>query len=434
MGALRSLHTNGSKGSFRMTELLLRFAQKQKEIHEWLNTLEHQLELPLYSSVDIRDAGFKMAVVDTNLFPAGFNNLCEHGLEDSVDVMRESILKRVSQCKTVLIIAEEHTRNAWYLENARVLQDLIQKAGFTAILATFFDENPLCSDPGFLDMTTATGQSVRMYCVRQLSQRIEKKELNIDLILLNNDLSAGIPNILRDIKIPIYPSIQAGWHSRLKSYHFRHTSDLVKEFAQILGVDPWLFLCLDRVITGVNINENKDRERLAKIVEDLFREIGEKYQQHGLKEKPFVFLKADNGTYGMGVMAFESPQEILELNRKERNKLYKGKSSQVIHRYLLQEGVSTTHRVRDQIAEICVYQISNRLVGGFYRLHSEKTDRENLNSKGMEFQKICPHLEKYGHCDGRENINHFDLYRVLARIAGIAAHREIIQLEQNGGV
>ncbi|MCK5591110.1 MAG: glutamate--cysteine ligase, partial [Candidatus Pacebacteria bacterium] len=92
---------------------------KQEKIHRWLQSYEGAKELPLYSSVDIRNAGFKAAVVDTNIFPAGFNNLCEHGLKDSEVFIREAINKRVPHCKDILIIAEEHTRNAWYLENIR---------------------------------------------------------------------------------------------------------------------------------------------------------------------------------------------------------------------------------------------------------------------------------------------------------------------------
>ena len=45
---------------------------KQETIYQWLQEQERAWT-PFYTSVDIRDAGFKIAVVDTNLFPAGFN-------------------------------------------------------------------------------------------------------------------------------------------------------------------------------------------------------------------------------------------------------------------------------------------------------------------------------------------------------------------------
>src|SRR6267154_6693305 len=79
-----------------------------KEIYQWLKKYE-ETYTPIYSSVDIRDAGFKIAVVDTNLFPAGFNNLCEHGIADAVGLIKSAIQKRVPDAKKVLIAAEEHT-------------------------------------------------------------------------------------------------------------------------------------------------------------------------------------------------------------------------------------------------------------------------------------------------------------------------------------
>ncbi|MBI3616766.1 MAG: glutamate--cysteine ligase [Candidatus Omnitrophica bacterium] len=52
--------------------MLERIRVHPEEIYRWLDSHERSKELPLYSSVDIRDSGFKLAVVDTNLFPAGF--------------------------------------------------------------------------------------------------------------------------------------------------------------------------------------------------------------------------------------------------------------------------------------------------------------------------------------------------------------------------
>lgn len=106
-----------------------------------------------------------------------------------------------------------------------------------------------------------------------------------------------------------------------------------------------------------------------------------------------------------------------------------GKSSQAISQFLLQEGVPTIYNVAQQVSEVVIYQIENNLIGGFYRMHGSKGQRDNLNSKGMSFQTICPHSAKYGDCVAHPDINMFDVYRILARIAGIAAHREIIQLK-----
>src|SRR5260221_5789124 len=48
---------------------------RRPEIERWFRTqwLEH--EVPFYTSVDLRNSGFKLAPVYTKLFPGGFNNL-----------------------------------------------------------------------------------------------------------------------------------------------------------------------------------------------------------------------------------------------------------------------------------------------------------------------------------------------------------------------
>ena len=406
---------------------------KQENIYQWLQQQERAWT-PFYTSVDIRDAGFKIAVVDTNLFPAGFNNLCEHGVADAERLVRNAINKRVPGAKNILIVAEEHTRNTWYLENVRVLEEIIQKAGFNVKIATFLTVQPaFCEEATTnVELETATGKTVKIHCFKRILNRIKSGEEKFDLILLNNDLTTGIPDILKETNIPIYPSIHAGWHSRLKSEHFRHTAALVEEFAKIVNLDPWLFSCLSQTVEHVDINVEDDRKRLTAAAEKLFSDITDKYKQHGINEKPFIFLKADSGTYGMGVLSVESPTEIMELNRKERNNLHKGKNAQVITRLLLQEGVPTIHRVGENPSEVCIYQIDNNLVGGFYRFHTGKNDRESLNSPGgMGFKKICPHSNKYGDCNPHPNVNIFDIYRMLARIAGVATSREIKNLEIN---
>jgi len=184
-----------------MSMLMERIKLHQNELHDWLTSYEGANELPLYSSVDIRDAGFKMAVVDTNIFPGGFNNICEHGLEDSIEFFKKAIYKRESQCKDILIIAEEHTRNTWYLENVRVIEQIIKNAGFNVKVATFLTVQPsFCEKMNFVELETATGKPIRIYCFNKILEEIQAGRENFDLIIMNNDLTTGVPDILKKLK------------------------------------------------------------------------------------------------------------------------------------------------------------------------------------------------------------------------------------------
>jgi len=410
---------------------------RQDRILQWLESCEESSELPFYSSVDIRDAGFKMAVVDTNIFPAGFNNLCEHGLRDAQHFFKDAIERRVSNAKDILIIAEEHTRNTWYLENVRILQKIIQEAGFHATVATFLKIQPsFCESTRFVELVTAEGEPLRVYCLGRVLSEFQSGERSLDLVILNNDLSSGIPDLLRVSTIPIYPSIQAGWHARLKSLHFRHTDILLAQLGEILEIDPWLFSALFRTVRQIDINAEESRCQLQDTASDLFHEISGKYRQHHIKEKPYLVIKSDYGTYGMGVLAIEDPSDITSLNNKKRTKLLSGKGARRNTQYLIQEGIPTIYQHQNVVSEVCMYQIENHLIGGFFRSHRARTARQNLNAKGMNFERMCPHHAEHRNClfeqghTGRP-LTVFDIYRLLARIAAGAAHREILELEEN---
>ena len=60
-----------------LSELEHKMIDATPMIERWFRMEWQEHTPPFYSSVDIRNAGFKMAPVDTNLFPGGFNNLAE---------------------------------------------------------------------------------------------------------------------------------------------------------------------------------------------------------------------------------------------------------------------------------------------------------------------------------------------------------------------
>src|SRR6516164_6801865 len=70
--AVPNLTTAQTAPLLRFESLLL---QRAADIETWFRREWLKTAPPFYGSVDLRNAGFKLAPVDTNLFPAGFNNL-----------------------------------------------------------------------------------------------------------------------------------------------------------------------------------------------------------------------------------------------------------------------------------------------------------------------------------------------------------------------
>lgn len=413
-----------------MERVLQSIRNNQKEIQSWLKSLETGLEFPLYSSVDIRYSGFKTVVVDTNLFPEGYINLCQHGLQDAVNFFQIAIRKRLKECQSILILIEEHSRNIWYLESVRILLNIFSKGGFNVKLATFLEHGvDLPEKITYIERETAAGQKVRIYCFKEMMDKHDAGIEKFDLIVLSNDLINGVPEILKNTKIPIYPSFAVGWHSRKKSGHFHFANELVANFANLIQADPWLFSSLYTFVDHISVEEESNRLQLYEAANDLLIKVQKKYNEHQINEKPYIVIKADASAYGMGVMMAEDVSQLLTMKHKERKKISKGKGSEKIHRYLIQEGVPTAYHVHNQAAEVCLYQIEENFIGAFYRSNSLKGEKGNLNSKGMEFIKICSHQDHQGDETAYPQDEMFELYRILGQIAAIAAHKETLHLK-----
>jgi glutamate--cysteine ligase len=246
--------------------------------------------------------------------------------------------------------------------------------------------------------------------------------------LLNNDLSAGVPDILKNLEQSIFPPLSAGWYTRRKSQHFTAYDRVADEFAKLLDIDPWLINPYFATCDQVNFQERVGEECLAAQVDVVLQKIRVKYAEYGVKHDPFVIVKADAGTYGMGIMTVKEGSEITGLNRKQRNKMAVVKEGLAVSDVLIQEGVYTFEQINEAVAEPVIYMIDHYVVGGFYRVHTSRGVDENLNAAGMHFEplafKACctmPNPE----CEPDDTPNRFYAYGVVARLALLAASLEI---------
>ena len=393
------------------------------QIEHWFRQQWQSHEAPFYGSVDLRNAGFKLAPVDTNLFPGGFNNLNPNFLPLCVQATMSAVENICPEARSILLIPENHTRNTYYLRNVAALTNILKQSGMNVRLGSI---SPEMTSKTMLD--TQDGQSIEIEPVRREGNRLMVDGFDPCVVLLNNDLSAGIPPLLENLEQWLLPPLNAGWAVRRKTNHFSAYERVAKEFAEMVGIDDWLINPYFASCRGINFQERTGEDCLAERVETLLGRIREKYVEYGVEQDPFVIVKADAGTYGMGIMTVKSPDDVRGLNRKQRNKMSVVKEGLEVSEVIVQEGVYTFESLKDAVAEPVVYMMNHYVVGGFYRVHTGRGIDENLNAPGMHFEPLAFELPcSTPDCAGTPDAppNRFYAYGVVARLALLAAAIEL---------
>jgi glutamate--cysteine ligase len=396
-------------------------------IEHWLRAQWQEHETPFYCSVDLRNSAFKLAPVDTNLFPGGFNNLNPDFYPLCVQAAMTALEKVCPEARGAVLVPENHTRNQFYLQNVATLQRLLRHAGMNVRIGSLLPE---ITRP--TEISLSDGAKLKLEPLQRKDNRVCVGDFDPCVVLLNNDLSAGIPNILRGVEQAVLPPLHAGWAVRRKSNHFAAYSEIAQEFAKVIGIDPWLVDPFFERCGRIDFQARKGEECLEGYVAEMLDDIRKKYREYEIDADPFVIVKADAGTYGMGIMTVKDPSEVRGLNRKQRNKMAVVKEGLEVHDVLVQEGVYTFETVNDAVAEPVVYMIDHFVVGGFYRVHTARAKDENLNAPGMQFAPLAfaAPCSSPDPDDPDCPPNRFYAYGVIARLALIAAS---IELERTQG-
>ena len=395
--------------------------RRRPEIEDWLHEKRKASPPFIYTSVDLRHSGAKLAPVDTNLFPAGFNNLSPAARWRTVRLMESRFSEMPKPPERVLIVPENHTRNLAYLENLAMLAEMVSETGVEVQIGSLASEEPL-------SLTSMHGKTVNQVPLKRVGDILETQDgFRPDLVLLNNDCTAGKPVILEGIRQPVEPPYKMGWYERRKSEHFRAYGRIAHEFAETFGFDYWLISAISHRCGVVNFHERKGIECVALGVEKILHTARRKYAEHGITERPYAFIKADSGTYGMGIMTVESGAELMELNKKTRNKMNVIKEGTTNTEVIIQEGIPTIDRVEGAVAEPMMYVIDGVPVGGAYRVNTERDALSNLNATGMRFVGMCDEAE----CgdDMKDHVKvpecNFGVFGLIAALAALAASREV---------
>jgi glutamate--cysteine ligase len=410
-----------------LLDLEQRILTAQPTIEHWFRTQWQEHTPPFYTSVDLRNSGFKLAPVDTNLFPGGFNNLNPDFIPLCVHAVQSAVEKICPEARGVLLVPENHTRNQFYLQNLEQLARILRQAGLNVRIGSLLPE---ITQATTLELTN--GGSLTLEPLVRKGNRLGVADFDPCVVLLNNDLSSGAPEILKNLEQTVLPPLVAGWYNRRKSGHFAAYHQVSKQFAEMLGIDSWLIDPYFAVCNQVNFQEKVGEECLAAQVDLVLTQMRAKYAEYGVKHDPFVIVKADAGTYGMGIMSVKDASEVRDLNRKQRNKMAVVKEGLQVSDVLVQEGVYSFEDMNEAVAEPVVYMIDRYVVGGFYRVHTDRGVDENLNAPGMRFEPLAfesccafPNPD----CAPDDTPNRFYAYGVIGRLAMLAASVELEVLQ-----
>jgi glutamate--cysteine ligase len=355
------------------------------QVEAWFRSKNQSLAFPFYSSFDLRDAGFKIVPVDANIYPAGFNNICLVDRENAVDVAKVFLDSHYSpDTGNILLLTEEHTQNPYYWDNVLALDKILKGAGREVKVAI----PKAMSSP--LTVTSASGGQVQVHSATRAGAGVEIDGFKPDLIISNNDFSNDYEDWAKGLEIPMNPPRELGWYRRRKDRFFKVYNQLAGEFCDILKIDPWLMQVETELFEGFDPDSEESRDALAAKADLLSSRIRRNYQAHGIDREPFLFVKNNSGTYGLGVVQVKSPEEIKTWNNKSRKRMKAAKGGREISEVIIQEGVpTTTHATDGKTAEPVIYMIGCQLAGGFLRAHGEKSAEESLNSPGAVYQRLC---------------------------------------------
>ena len=411
-----------------LQDLNSKITKNKDKLDLWIKDQINKVFIPLYTSVDLRISDHKIVPVDTNVFPAGFNNLSDTFRNQASSLFEGYFNREYPNMNSLLIIPELHTRNTFYWENISVLKSILENVGYRVEVGIISDEDL----PQEMEFEAASGNKVKAYRALKHNNRVTLPNLNPDLLLINNDFSEQCPKTLRDITQPVEPPVEIGWHTRKKSIHFEFYNKLAAEVAQILEIDPWV-ISIDTIDDyGVDFDNREDREKIAQVADTMINRLKIQYGERGISEEPYLFIKSNSGTYGMAVINVANGDDVRSLNSDKRKRMRVSKGGNAVRDVVLQEGVPTSFKYESDIsAEPVFYLIDTQVAGGFLRLNKSRNSLENLNSRGMEFAHIDP-------CDEATHIDKVDTLcspalELVSRIATIAAGYEIEKILDEGG-
>lgn len=365
-------------------EIHNQICKNKSKVDSWFKDRLSRNATPIYSSYDIRDSGYKIAAVDANIYPAGFNNLCDIDIKNVPSLFDSYIGKHYgSEIKNIALLTEEHTANKNYWDNVHAIQQALEKTG-RAVRVCIPKE---MAEPATI--TSAKGHEIKVYSALKSGSSVDLGGFSPDLIVSNNDFTNPYQAWFDGIETPIVPPQQLGWHQRKKNKNFEFYNELSQEFADLIQVDPWYFTVETHLVKNFDVSNIESREELAQKADSLLSKISKEYEKRSVKDMASAFIKNNSGTYGLAVTKVNSGAEIKAWNSKSRKTMQAAKGGGGVEEIILQEGIPTALQSEGKSSEPVIYMVGDELAGGFLRTHQDKNAYESLNSPGAVYKNLC---------------------------------------------
>ncbi len=400
------------------------FLEATPGIERWFRLAWQEHTPPFYCSTDLRNAGFKLAPVDTNLFPTSFNNLSADVMPLAVQAAMAAIDKYCPDARNLLLIVDKDARSAFYVDHLKRLAAIMRQTGLNV---RFGSLDPALRKPRRVEFSD--GQQLLVEPLVRGPRRIGLADFDPCSILLSDDLSSAIPDALLGLhEQVVLPPVHAGWAVRRKTNHFTAYREVARKFAKAFDIDPWLIDPLFASCGAVELGKRAGEDCLATNVDAILRKTRSKYREYGVRAAPFVIVKADSGTHGVAIMTVKDAKQVRGMSSDQRARMSVGADGRAVSEMIVQEGVPTFETINESWAEPVVCMIDRYVVGGFYRVHAGRDKDENLNAPGMHFVPL-PFAASCHVPDSSASLenasNRFYAYGVVARLALLAASIEL---------
>ena len=228
-----------------------------------------------------------------------------------------AIEKICPEAKNLLVIPENHTRNTFYLSNVAQLKRIFHMAGLNVRIGSIdpdikepTNDRPARRRHGAAGAGGAQQAPAGAEEFRPLHHPAEQRPVG------RHRRASWKTCTSSTCCRRCTPAGRCGARATTSTATRKSPSASASCWASI----PWLINPMFNQCGEVDFTEGTGMDCLTTNVDALLTKIRKKYKEYGINEKPFVVVKADNGTYGMGIMTVRDVKDLDELNRKTRTR------------------------------------------------------------------------------------------------------------------